>query len=242
MSTKLSVAETFYSIQGEGSTMGYPAVFVRLAGCNLMCGGQGTQFDQELHNGATWRCDTIEVWMKGRSKPYDEILSEESIQALKDGAHLIITGGEPTMQQKSLISFFEYLEENVSKNIVIECETNGTIIPKELAEKVYLFNCSPKLSNSGNEKSLRHNSEVIKFLNQRNTIFKFVISRPEDWDEIQEDYLPFIDKHKVWLMPAGANEKLLNENKLTVVELCKKHRLKYSTRLQIDIWNQATGV
>ena len=66
----LPIAETFYSIQGEGITTGYPSVFVRLAGCNLMCGGQGTQFDGELHDGATWRCDTIEVWMKGKMKEF----------------------------------------------------------------------------------------------------------------------------------------------------------------------------
>ena len=39
MKNSLPIAESFYSIQGEGMTTGYPAVFVRLAGCNLMCGG-----------------------------------------------------------------------------------------------------------------------------------------------------------------------------------------------------------
>ena len=53
---KLSISEVFYSIQGEGKTVGIPSVFVRLAGCNLMCGGMGTQFDGELHNGAEFRC------------------------------------------------------------------------------------------------------------------------------------------------------------------------------------------
>ncbi len=33
----LAVAEIFYSIQGEGTWTGTPAVFVRLAGCNLAC-------------------------------------------------------------------------------------------------------------------------------------------------------------------------------------------------------------
>ena len=34
----LKVSEIFYSVQGEGITTGVPAVFVRLSGCNLMCG------------------------------------------------------------------------------------------------------------------------------------------------------------------------------------------------------------
>ena len=62
----LIVSEYFYSIQGEGKTMGVPSVFIRLTACNLMCGGRGTEKDFKLHNGATWRCDSIEVWRKGK--------------------------------------------------------------------------------------------------------------------------------------------------------------------------------
>ena len=33
----MKVIEIFSSIDGEGITAGYPAVFIRLAGCNLRC-------------------------------------------------------------------------------------------------------------------------------------------------------------------------------------------------------------
>lgn len=33
----LALAEIFYSVQGEGTWVGTPAIFVRLAGCNLNC-------------------------------------------------------------------------------------------------------------------------------------------------------------------------------------------------------------
>ena len=42
-SIKLAISEIFFSIQGEGKTVGIPSVFVRLGGCNLICGGEGTQ-------------------------------------------------------------------------------------------------------------------------------------------------------------------------------------------------------
>lgn len=61
---EIAISEDFYSIQGEGITMGMPSLFVRLGGCNLLCGGAGTQKDKMLHNGATWRCDSIEEWQE----------------------------------------------------------------------------------------------------------------------------------------------------------------------------------
>ncbi len=239
---KIPVSECFYSLQGEGITTGYPAVFLRLSGCNLMCGGQGTQFDKKLHNGATWRCDTIEVWMKGTAKKFEDIFNEECKEALRNGAHLIITGGEPTMQQEKILSLLTYIENNIAKNVFVEVETNGSNIPDRLAEKIDLYNCSPKLSNSGNEKSLRYNPEAIKFINQQNSIFKFVISRMEDWEEIQKDFLQYINRDKIWLMPAGGSQRELEETKKIVAEICKENYLKYTGRLQIEIWNKKTGV
>ena len=38
------IAETFYSIQGEGATAGLPAVFVRLQGCTVGCGWCDTKY------------------------------------------------------------------------------------------------------------------------------------------------------------------------------------------------------
>ena len=151
---KLAISEVFYSIQGEGSTCGYPAVFVRLGGCNLMCGGMGTQFSKELENGATWRCDTIEVWMKARSKEFKDILDEESFTAIKNGANVVLTGGEPLMQQNALLGFIKWLRLNVNESCYVEIETNGTIMPlEELQDLVQQFNVSPKLINSGMDKT-----------------------------------------------------------------------------------------
>jgi 7-carboxy-7-deazaguanine synthase len=164
---KLSISEVFYSIQGEGPTTGYPAVFVRLGGCNLMCGGEGTQRDGELHNGATWRCDTIEVWMKSKSKGFKDILPIDCQLAIKNGANIVITGGEPLMQQVNIIEFIKYVRNELNKDCYVEIETNGTIAPiPEIVQLVNQWNCSPKLANSGMPILKTYNTNAIEKLNR----------------------------------------------------------------------------
>lgn len=239
---KIPVSECFYSIQGEGVTSGVPSVFLRLAGCNLMCGGQGTQFDKELHNGAEWRCDTLEVWTQGKNTDFENILTQDQYQRLLNGAHLIITGGEPMMQQDKVVAYIKYLR-NTLPDLNVEIETNGTIAPiSELINLNVQFNCSPKLANSGNDKSTRYKLEVIKELDKLRTQFKFVVSNLNDWKEIYNDFVKHIKRNKVVLMPAGENQQLLERTRKVASNLAIREGVKYSDRLHIVIWNQKTGV
>jgi 7-carboxy-7-deazaguanine synthase len=240
---KLAVSEVFYSIQGEGKTTGVPAVFVRLAGCNLMCGGKGTEKDGKLHDGATWRCDSIEVWIKGKSKPYADILPIECQEAIRNGAHVIITGGEPMLQQKNIVGFIEYMQQNLNEDVYIEIETNGTIFPsEEMQGLVDQWNVSPKLANSGMPKEDRINIDVLTGLSYYHTQYKFVVSSGKDWEEIKQDFLPYLPKNYITLMPAGSNQDELKETKEVVAEICKENYLRLTNRLHIDIWNKKTGV
>jgi len=239
---KLAVSEVFYSIQGEGKTTGIPAVFVRLAGCNLMCGGKGTEKDGNLHDGATWRCDSIEVWIKGKSKPYEDILPEDCKEAIKNGAHVIITGGEPMLQQKNIVGFIEYLE-TLHPFPYVEIETNGTIMPsQDMFELVSQWNVSPKLANSGMEKRDRINVDVLEAITDWDCQFKFVVSNVSDWEEIKKDFLPYLDKSYITLMPAGSNQEELLTTKELVAEICKQNYIRLTNRIHIEIWNKKTGV
>jgi len=81
------VHSIFYTIQGEGPHAGLPAIFVRLAGCNLRCFFCDTEFEQ----GAT-------------EMSLPEL--EEAIGKLVDiheCSLVVLTGGEPMLQPIGLL-------------------------------------------------------------------------------------------------------------------------------------------
>lgn len=248
---KIAVSEYFYSLQGEGRTMGIPAIFLRLTGCNLICGGYGVEKDGILRDGATWVCDTIQVWMKGTTFNFDDLCQElnsklDFIKRLNSGVHLVITGGEPLLQQDRIISFLEFLEVQFKCIPTVEIETNATIFPKEeLNNRVSYWNVSPKLQNSGMpDKERLVDDALTYFRDNSKTMFKFVISRKEDFEEIQTNFLDkgLIKKEQLVFMPASNSlDDLLKTNKL-VAEICIEHQIRMSTRLHIEIWDKLTGV
>jgi organic radical activating enzyme len=146
------------------------------------------------------------------------------------------------MQSAGIEGFIDWCRTQLNPSIFVELETNGTIIPTDgLKVKINLFNCSPKLSNSGNDYAIRVNNAALTELNKLNTQFKFVITTEDDFTEMTNDF-GFLDKSKIVLMPSGENQELLAQSKHIVVELAKKHYLNFTTRLHIDIWNKKTGV
>jgi organic radical activating enzyme len=233
---KLPVSEVFYSIQGEGQTMGVPAVFLRLGGCNILCQSE------------SWVCDTIEVWRKSKALEFEDVLGEEYEKLLLNPyVHLVITGGEPLVHQRNIVEFLRYYSGKYKRFPVIEIETNGTIKPTEdMLDWVDFWNVSPKLSNAGvqNKKEIRINPDALNAFSYENTntIFKFVIEKESDYDEVVSDFLPHIEKGQLVLMPAGSSQEELSRTRLLVAELCRKHQVRYSERLHVVIWNQKTGV
>jgi len=130
----LSISEHFYSIQGEGNTVGVPAYFIRLQGCNLMCGGPNASLVKQ--GKATWWCDSEVIWKRGNQVTYEELSSswdEQGIldQILSGNIHLIWTGGEPTIPRhtKAIMGFIDYMNDIFPDNEVFnEIETNGTVV------------------------------------------------------------------------------------------------------------------
>lgn len=124
----LAVNSIFYTIQGEGPFAGTPAVFIRLAGCNLQCPA----------------CDT--EYGLGKVMSVSEILDEvdkATPESIRVRAPLIvITGGEPFRQNiKKLVAAL------LDRAYQVQIETNGTLfVDLEWAFAHHNFNivCSPK--------------------------------------------------------------------------------------------------
>ena len=115
----LQLAEIFYSIQGEGTFSGTPAVFVRLAGCNLACDFCDTDYSLKFFAGVE---DVVaRVREAGGSCPM-----------------VILTGGEPLAQRETPL-LIDALRRDGRR---VHIESNGTIYT-DLPEDVWLC-VSPK--------------------------------------------------------------------------------------------------
>src|SRR5215813_9322925 len=99
------ISEIFYSVQGEGSLVGVPSIFIRTSGCNLRC---------------SW-CDTpYTSWHpEGNAMSVDEVLGE--IAQWGNAGHAVITGGEP-MIMPGVIELSTRLRE---RGLHITFETAG---------------------------------------------------------------------------------------------------------------------
>ncbi len=248
----LNIAEQFYSIQGEGPTSGVPSYFIRLKGCNLMCGG--TQGQLVRDGKASWWCDTEEVWKQGRKVPYEAVVNQMrdvgQLERILDGrTHIIWSGGEPTIpfHRRDILGFLRYMHKQYeNNNIFNEIETNGTFeMSPYFLRSLHQINCSPKLSNSGMPARRRINpSAILQIRDHENPNFKFVITGEHDVREARLTYIgPFeIPEKRVIFMPGVDKLADLPERTRMVMELCKQYGYRASTRLQVLGWDRTCGV
>ncbi len=224
---RLSGDGLYYSLQGEGMTMGQPAVFIRLHVCNLRCAWCDTCY--------TWSPHSREFWTESYEMNVQDIASKaDSIWTANDQdvqKRLIVTGGEPLLQKRLLDDLVQLMSE-----WKIEIETNGTVMPTDLQLETCQFNCSPKLANSENPQALRVRPAVLQAINKAHSQFKFVVMAVSDIDEIKEIFLPHISRDKVILMPQGTTTDEVNENARRVVGSALSSGFRLLTRLHVDIW------
>ena len=105
--------------------------------------------------------------------------------------HLVITGGEPLLWWRELRQLLIIVK---GRGWFVEVETNGTLRPGELLDYVDEFNVSSKLSNSGILLRHRVNESALRdFVSSGKAVFKFVVDKPEDVNEV----LWFIERFRM---------------------------------------------
>lgn len=240
--------EIFHSIQGEGKSLGLPSIFVRTSLCNLHCNWcdtdytwnwEGTKFPHQNDSKPEYRKFDKNKWLTTQTV-------EETAQVVATFPcfNVILTGGEPMLQQTLLVDVMQLLRQWASQ-YRFEVETNGTILPSAAFDAtIDQYNVSPKLANSGNSRIIREKSEVIRFFAMHpKANFKFVLLDEKDLKEVLEWIQTYaIAPEKIWIMPEGSSADHLEKRRIWMVELCKKYGFRYSDRLHIQIWGGKKGV
>lgn len=227
----LLVAELFGpTFQGEGPSSGQQALFVRMSRCNLSCPG----------------CDTPYTWDRTRFdlREHTRRHSAENVigWCLGHSTQLVvITGGEPLLQQHRLLPVVEAL---IGAGRRVEVETNGTIRPTaELAELVSAFNVSPKLAGFAAPADARRriNTGALRILaDTGRAVFKFVATGVGDLAEIaalREE----LNLDPVWVMPEGNSTEAVLALIRELADPVLERGWHLTGRLHVLLWEDARG-
>lgn len=223
----MKISEIFYSLQGEGSLVGMPSIFVRTSGCNLRC---------------KW-CDTpYTSW-----NPEGEEMTQDAIMAKVrtfPASHVVVTGGEPMIAP----GIGELTARLTRAGMHVTIETAGTVWQDVSCD---LLSISPKLSNSTPEgqfaaqhERLRIQPEILsRLMAAHEHQLKFVIAEKSDLEEIRGLVKTLgAQKRNVILMPEGVELEVLRERTGWVAEMCKTEGYRFTPRLHVELYGNKRGV
>ena len=223
----MRIAEIFYSLQGEGSLLGIPSVFVRSSGCNLRCSWCDTPYTSWSPEGDDWTLERV-------------LAAVDAYPA----RHVVVTGGEPMIARQ--IGDLTHGLRVRGRHITIE--TAGTVFAPVECD---LISISPKLANStpAGEWADRHERQRIQEEVLRQLIaayeyqLKFVVAQESDLAELQAIVMMLdAPPEKVILMPEGISAEVLSERGAWIAELCKTHGYRFGPRLHVYLYGNRRGV
>lgn len=105
----LQVNSLFFTIQGEGPFAGRPAVFIRLAGCNLQCPLCDTAYSARGHYAVSELVHMVLGYRQRLRNTADDLL-------------VVLTGGEPFRQPIGYL-----VKSLIAEKLLVQLETNGTL-------------------------------------------------------------------------------------------------------------------
>jgi 7-carboxy-7-deazaguanine synthase len=165
----MQIIEIYKSLQGESSYAGLPCVFVRTAGCNLRC---------------VW-CDSEYTFKGGQRMTLDEV--ELEVRRLSpEGGLVEITGGEPMLQEREVITLMDKL---LTAGYTLLLETSGER-PLDKVPKAVVKIVDVKCPHSGEGGTFR--DENLQHLTAHDEV-KFVLASRKDYEFARD----FIRQHKL---------------------------------------------
>ncbi|QQS36325.1 MAG: radical SAM protein [Ignavibacteriales bacterium] len=207
----LKINEIYYSIQGESSFAGLPCIFIRLTYCNLRC---------------TY-CDTEYAFYAGKDRTIQEILDEISSYDCK---LVELTGGEPLVQEESLI----LMQTLCNNGYEVLIETGGSLPIKDIDSRVKII-MDLKCPSSGMMKKNLY--ENIHHLKKQDEV-KFVIGSREDYEWTKQILKQYDLTEKVSVLFSVVFGKL---EPVDLVNWILEDNLKVRFQLQMHkfIWDPA---
>lgn len=207
--TTIAINEIFRSIQGEGINAGRPCIFIRMQGCNLRCSF----------------CDSSKTHEKTKEshRTLDDIINEVNDLAGETVTHIVITGGEPSIQPLGLdllttaLKYYGYS---------LELESNGLKrISVNIAYRFETINISPKENIS---------QTVNGYLVYPGVRFKFVIGSQKDINKVRAtEEITHVSKERIILMPMTGTD---NDSEIAQMTAKAATDLGYrfSGRMQVE--------
>ncbi|MEX0735337.1 MAG: 7-carboxy-7-deazaguanine synthase QueE [Steroidobacteraceae bacterium] len=156
---RLRITETFLSLQGEASAVGWPTFFIRLTGCPLRC----------------HYCDTAYAFHGGEWRTIARLLDEARQAGAK---HVCVTGGEPLAQRQCLTLLAVLCEAGFE----VSLETSGAIDASTVDERVVRV---IDVKTPGSGESQRNLDLVLQKLRKHDQL-KFVICDRADYEWSRE--------------------------------------------------------
>ncbi|WP_104749977.1 7-carboxy-7-deazaguanine synthase QueE [Helicobacter cynogastricus] len=239
----LPLVESFYSLQGEGSCVGQPSIFIRLGGCNFKCAGFGVQ--SYIEGKKVLGCDSAYAIYPNAQWQYlnsaQELLDRLPPFNSDRPPLIVLTGGEPCLHFKNPI-LLEALEILLKRGHAIWVESNGSVLFEFKPPLDTLrFTLSPKLSFSQEQIPLKPLQNILDHALE--VVFKFVLHCPTDVDEVQAllARLHFKAPPLVYLMPLATDKHTLQEGLNSLSSVCLAHGYSLGQRLHIQLWGNTPG-
>ena len=180
----MKVVEIFLSIEGEGERAGLPAVFIRLAGCNMNCSYCDTRY----------ACDKPE---------YTEMSIKQILETVKSFGceRVTLTGGEPLIHG----GVHQLIDALCKNDFEVNVETNGSVYvyPFRVSEDGGLyenlfFTIDYKCPSSEMEYKMVESNFIYT---SKDDVVKFVVGSKEDMEKALEVIRKWVIDTPIYFSP-----------------------------------------